>query len=200
MLRTNLSTRPFYNERVVHAIAGLVAVIVVAVLVWQGVRIIRLSRYNTELTNAIRRDRGEADQLTRQAADVRRRMNRTELEQVATAASEANSLIEQRTFSWTAFFNDIEQTLPEDVMLLSVHPEVKNEQTIVNMDIIARRTEDVDAFMNRLEATGHFRNVLPRSDTVQDDGSERVQLESVYTGAGAAPGARPAVATKGPVR
>jgi type IV pilus assembly protein PilN len=200
VLRTNLSTRPFYNERLVHALAAVVAVVVVALLAWQGTRIVKLSRFNTELSNAIRRDRGEADQLTRQAADIRRRMNRAELEQVVTAASQANELIEQRTFSWTAFFNDIEQTLPEDVRLVSVRPEVKNDQSIVNMEIIAKRTEDVDAFMSRLEATGHFKDALPRSDTVMDDGSERVDLQAVYTGAGAAPGPKRAVATKGAAR
>jgi Tfp pilus assembly protein PilN len=200
VLRTNLSTRPFYNERLVHVVAAVVAVIVVALLAWQGLHIVRLSRDNTELNNAIRRDRGEAEQLTRQAADIRRRMNRTELEQVITAASQANSLIEQRTFSWTAFFNDIERTLPEDVRLVSVRPEVKNDQSIVNMEIIAKRTEDVDTFMTRLEGTGHFKDALPRSDTVLDDGSERVELQAVYTGAGAAPGTRPAVATRGAAR
>ena len=70
MLRTNLSTRPFYNERAVHAIAAAVALIVLAVTAWEVVRIVRLSKYKTELNTAIRRDRNQADYLIKEPEQV----------------------------------------------------------------------------------------------------------------------------------
>ena len=51
------------------------------------------------------------------AASIRRSSRPT-----ANGAREANRLIDQRTFSWTEFFNHIEETLPPDVMLTSVRP------------------------------------------------------------------------------
>ena len=54
-------------------------------------------------------------------------------------AEEANALIDQRTFSWTEFFNLIESTLPPDVMLSAVRPSFKDGITRVNMFVLGRR-------------------------------------------------------------
>ena len=138
---------------------GILAAILVLVTAMQAGRILTLSRYKTELTGAIHRDHDEIDRRTREAADIRRGMNPQELALVAAAAKEANGLIEQRTFSWTELFNQLEATLPENVMLTAVHPEFKDGITHVNMEIQGRRAEDNDAFFEKLEATGVFRDV-----------------------------------------
>ena len=161
MLRTNLSTRPFYNERAVHVLlgdpcrhrgaghghgrsAGSSA----------------LSRYKTELNTAISRDRDEIDRRTREAADIRRGMNPQELarrdrrgEGSQRADRAAHVLVDRA-------LQPLEATLPENVMLTAVRPEFKDGATHVNMDIQGRRAEDNDAFFEKLEATGVFRDVV----------------------------------------
>jgi Tfp pilus assembly protein PilN len=182
VLRTNLSTRPFYNERVVHAIAAAIAVLVLAVTAWQVVRVIRLSRYKTELNAAITRDKNEADHRTREAADIRRGLDQKELAAVAAAAKEANLLIEQRTFSWTLLFNHLEATLPEDVMLTSVNPDFHEGVTQVNMEIQGRGGDVIDNFWERLEKTGAFHEIEWSGLTVSEEGIHRLQMTAVYTG------------------
>ena len=181
MLRTNLSTRPFYNERAVHAVAAIVALIVLAITAWQVTRVVRLSRYKTELNAAINRDRNEADYRTREAASVRRGLDQKELAVVAQAAKEANQLIEQRTFSWTQLFNHLEATLPEDVMLTAVRPDFKEDETHVSLDLQGRESDDIDAFWASLEKTGAFRDIQWTSLTVTDDGLNKILMTSVYT-------------------
>lgn len=180
MLRTNLSTRPFYNERAVHALLGAVAVVVLAVTVWQVERIVALSRHKTELNASISRDRNEVSTLEQQAGNVRRGLNQQDLKLVASEAKEANQLIAQRTFSWTALFNELESTLPPDVMLISIHPEIKDGKTNVAMEIQGRRTEDIVDFFDRLEKTGHFHNVTWSQETVTDEGLHRMAMNAVY--------------------
>ena len=180
MLRTNLSTRPFYNERAIHVLLGILAAIVVVVTAMQLGRIVSLSRYKTELTSAIHRDRDEIDRRTKEAADVRRGVNPQELAVVSAAAKEANDLIEQRTFSWTELFNRLEATLPENVMLTAVRPEFKDGATHVNMEIQGRRAEDNDAFFEKLEATGVFRDVSWSAETVTEDGLHHMTMTAVY--------------------
>ena len=192
MLRTNLSTRPFYNERAVHLLLGVLAAILAIVTAMQAVRILTLSRYKTELSSAIRRDRDEIDQRTREASDIRRGMNPQELAAVAASAKEANELIEQRTFSWTELFNQLEATLPENVMLTSVRPVFKDGVTHINMDIQGRRAEDNDAFFRKLEETGVFRDVSWSTEAVTDDGLHHMTMTAVY--APARQGVRPAAA------
>ena len=183
MIRTNLSTRPFYNERAVHVLVGLAAVLVAALTIWNVVRVVTLSRQNTELASRVNRDHAEAQQLTQMAGEIRQKIDRAELALVVESAREANALIDQRTFSWTAFFNQLESTMPPDVMLTSVRPEVRDGETRVNMIVLGRREEDVDEFIEKLEATGAFERILPTQQDRTEDGLFRVVIQSTYIGA-----------------
>ena len=187
MLRTNLSTRPFYNERGVHIAIGIAAVLIAALTVWNIVQIVALSRQNTELATRVNSDHAEAEQLTKMAADIRGKIDQQELQLVVESAREANALIDQRTFSWTAFFNRLEATMPPDVMLTSVRPAVDEGTTRVTMTVLGRRAVDIDEFIEKLEATGAFEAVVPTQQDRTEEGLHRVVLESVYTGADAPP-------------
>jgi hypothetical protein len=199
VLRSNLSTRPFYNEHAVHLAIAAAAVIVLALTAVNVFRVVTLSRENTELSSRVSADQAEAEQLTKMAGDIRKRIDKDELQLVVNAAREANSLIDQRTFSWTEFFNRIEATLPPDVMLSSVRPTVKEGSTRVSMIVLGRRAEDIDEFMEKLEATGAFENVVPSQQDRTEAGLYRVVVESQYTGvAEEAPAPEAAVPAKPP--
>ncbi len=199
MLRTNLSTRPFYNERAVHVLAAAVAVVVLAVTALQVVRIVRLSKYKTELNTAIRRDKNQTEYLTREAEQVRRGLNQKELALVAAAAKEARQLIEQRTFSWTALFNKLESNLPEDVMLTSIRPDFTKEGTIqVSVDMQGKTSDANEDFWDRLEKTGSFRSIQWSAVDVTEEGFHRIQMKADYLPGPAS--AQPAPVPPAPVK
>ena len=180
MLRTNLSTRPFYNERVVHLALGLVALIVLVVTVLNVVTVVQLSRQNTTLAARMSDDRSAADDFGRRARQIRAGIDKKELSIVVGAAREANTLIDSRTFSWTEFFNQIEATLPPDVMLASVRPTVNEKGTEISMIVRAKRGPDVDEFMEKLEATGAFESILPLQQGAKEDGTVEASLTAKY--------------------
>jgi len=180
VLRTNLSTRPFYNERAVHVVLALVAIVVLGVSAWQLQRIVSLSRHKTELNAAIARDRNEAANLRQQAANVRRGVNQQDLRLIATEAKEANQLIAQRTFSWTALFNQLEATLPPEVMLVSIRPDIRDGKTTIAMEIQGRRTEDIVNFFDQLEKTGQFRDVTWSQQNATEGDLQRMTMTAVY--------------------
>jgi Tfp pilus assembly protein PilN len=180
MLRSNLSTRPFYNERVVHLVLGLAAVVVLAVTIMNVVKVVQLSTQNTTLSAKIREDRTAADDYARKARTTRQGIDQAELKLVVAAAREANTLIDNRTFSWTAFFNNIEATLPPDVMLASIRPTFNDRGTLITMKVVARRAVDIDEFIDKLEATGAFENPLHRQLGPNDDGLTEALLETMY--------------------
>ena len=182
MIRTNLSTRPFYNERAVHLAIGGAALVVLALTAVNVVRVLTLSRQNTEYSRRINGDRVEMEQLATSATEVRRGINQKELQVVVDSAREANALIDQRTFSWTAFFNRIEANIPPDVMVTSVRPTIKEGQTRISLVVLGRRMEDIDEFMEKLEATGSFNDVLPSQQDRTESGLYRVLVESIYIG------------------
>jgi Tfp pilus assembly protein PilN len=180
MLRANLSTRPFYNERAVQLLLVLAGVIVIALTAFNISRILSLSNQNTGLSSRVTSDRAEAERLRGEAVAIRRGINQAELKTIVAAAQEANMLIDQRTFSWTEFFNHIEETLPPDVMLTEVKPSFQEDQTIISMTVLGRRTQDVDDFIERLEATGSFDQVLPKLRDETEDQLSRVLITALY--------------------
>ena len=182
MLRGNLSTRPFYNERAVQLLLLLAGVVVLALTLFNVTRIISLSQQNTQLASSTSSEREESVRLRREAATIRGGINQAELKTIVAAAEEANILIDQRTFSWTAFFNRIEETLPADVMLQEVQPSFQENHTVISMMVLGRRTEDVDEFVEKLEATGAFEQVLPKQHDKTEDNLTRVLITSIYNG------------------
>jgi hypothetical protein len=198
MLRTNLSTRPFYNERPIRL--GIAAAIVAVALftAFNAMQVMTLTQQNREL--AARADAAEA-----RARDVRTRASATEkalnegdVAVVQAAAREANMLIERRAFSWTDLFNRFEDTLPADVRIAAVQPQQDEEgRMLVAVTVVSRQVEDLDAFIEQLERTGAFRAVLSRNDRSEEDGTQRSVIQGYYEPQSAATPAAAANTTSG---
>jgi len=180
MLRMNLATRPFYNERLVHVVLAALALLACGVLVTGGLRVRGLMNERASLTAAAAREEERALEISANTIQLQRDATGGELEVLAAATVEANRLIDQRTFSWTEFLNLIEATLPPDVMLTSLRPNVDTEGFGVLIGIVVRSVEAIDQFVEGLEATGAFEDVLSREEEIADDGSYRAVLFARY--------------------
>ena len=172
----NLATRPFYNERAVHLVLAALGLAIVAILALEAVHVVTLSRVHGELTLAAEAAEGEAAAVSTRTARLEREMPGDATATLAVAAEEVERLVEQRLFSWTAFFNVIEQTLPAGVMLTAVRPDADEEGTSVDLAVIGRTVADVEEFIRRLEETGVFADVLARQGELDEEGLYRAQL------------------------
>ena len=172
----NLATRPFYNDRAVHLALTGVGVIVFAVLVLSGMRLVDLSRTHRSLTLQAEAAERETADVAMQTARDERAAPTAALEALNAAAEEVNRLVERRIFSWTTFFNIIEQTLPADVMLTAVRPDADERGTMVDLAVIGRSVADIEEFIRRLEGTGAFADVLAPQGELNDEGMYRARL------------------------
>jgi hypothetical protein len=181
MLRTNLSTRPFYNARAVNMALGLLALVVLAVTAFNVVQATRLTLAQRTLGAHAAESEAEAARLRTQAATIRARIDPKELSVVSAAAREANAIIDRRAFSWTELFSQVEAVLPEDVRITAMKPEVGADGSYaVSIQVEGRRVEDVDAFVEALEARSTFRNVLPVAEQTSDEGLIEGVIEGIY--------------------
>lgn len=180
MIRTNLATRPFYNERLIHLLLGLAALAVVALTTYNGTQILSLSQQSRELAATSARFDAQARDLDRQASAIKSQLDTARLKELAGATREANTLIDQRTFSWTELFNRIEATLPPDVMITSVRPNIRDGRVELSIAVVGKRIEDISEFIDKLESTGAFSNMLSRSDEPTEQGTVRAQLHGRY--------------------
>jgi hypothetical protein len=185
MLRGNLSTRPFYNERAVQAgLAGL-AVVLGLLTVFTAWQLVALTSRQRELSSRIAADESRAASLRREAQQVRGRVDPRALEATVRATNEANAVIDQRTFSWTALFNVIERTIPADVRLRAATPSFDRDTLIIRFVVNATRVESVGVFLDRLETAGAFAGLRSVDEQVLEDGSFNVVCEGRYLGPGA---------------
>ncbi len=181
MLRTNLSTRPFYNERGVHAVLLIAALIVAALTIFNLTQIVLLTRRQSSLGQEAAAAETRAAELRAHAAQTRQAVNATQLDHISDAAREANAIIGQRLFSWTDLLNRFEKTLPDNVRITSLRPNVDRDGAItVTMTVAAESVDDIEAFMANLEATKAFSDVYPLDDEPTDEGGVRASLAGKY--------------------
>ena len=181
MLRTNLSTRPFYNVRAVRAIILGLSAFVALATVYNVIELARLTTQQRGLSADAVSAENEAGRLTREAAQVRGRIDQTEIDAVAAAAREANAIIDRRAFSWTTLFAQFETALPTDVRITAVQPRRETDGTFaVSVAVQSRKIEAVDAFIEALEALGTFKNVLPTEEQTTEEGLIEAVLDGQY--------------------
>lgn len=181
MLRTNLSTRPFYNERGVHLVLGLVALILLAVTAFSLWEIFDLSARQAQLQERVQAAEQGARQARADAERVRGAINPREFTQAVAEARDANTLIDRRVFSWTDLFNRLEATLPSNVRITSIRPKVDRGGTMtVSLVVSARSVEGIQEFVENLERDGGFTGLLSREEFLGENGLLQATLEGQY--------------------
>ncbi|MBI3048341.1 MAG: hypothetical protein HYY76_08505 [Acidobacteria bacterium] len=181
MLRTNLSTRPFYNLRAVRVVLGAALVVVAGLTVFNAGQLVRLTASQYTLGARASAAEREAARLRAEAARIRAQINPQELQVVADTAREANAIIDQRAFSWTDLLTQFEATLPPDVRITTIQPRLERAgDFIVAVGVEARRAEDLDAFIEALETRGGFHNVLSIKEQTNMAGLIQAVVEGTY--------------------
>jgi Tfp pilus assembly protein PilN len=183
MLRTNLSTRPFYNERAVRTMLAVLGFIAIGLTIFNAVEILRLERAGRDARQTVAQNAAQALDMREKAQVIRQGINQVQLETVRVTARDANALIDRRTFSWTALLNYFQATLPPDVRIAGVAPQIDSEgRMLVAISVFARRIDDLSEFEDALESTGAFTNVLSRTIGTEQDGTTRAELQGYYSG------------------
>lgn len=180
MLKGNLSTRPFYNDRIVTAAIAVAAVIVLVASIVSVTRLVSLSSKRSEIRGRLDADTQEATRVRAEAEALQGRVDRVTLARLATSAREANQLIDQRTFSWTSLLGQLEDTLPPDVRLTAISPQADRGTFRVGLAVVARDLNDVDAFIDALIETGGFYDVAPVEQRANDDGTYQAVVQASY--------------------
>jgi Tfp pilus assembly protein PilN len=182
MIRTNLSTRPFYNEAAVRVGLLVVAALVVAATIFNVSRVLHYSRNDTDAALQASHDEAAAADLRAVAARERASVDAKQIATASTEAREANDLIDRRTFSWTELFNRFEATIPANVRITSVRPRLdeKDHRIELAVTVLSQSVDDVNQFIENLEATGAFERLVPNDDRVNDAGQHETALTMKY--------------------
>lgn len=185
MISTNLSTRPFYNERLVRAVLVALAVAVLGLTVWNVTTIATLSKKGAQQNAQAGAAENKGAAARDEARRVRRGIDPAHVEEIAASAAVANRLIDQRTFSWTGMLSEFEQTLPPEARITGVISRAeKDGRLLVDILLVARRAEDINDFADRLEARGAFADLTWRQEAINPEGLRETTLTGRYVGRG----------------
>lgn len=200
MIRTNLSTRPFYNERAVQLWLLVLGIIVAAATIFNVGWILNYSRSDTALATQASNDEQRATELRQEATRLRASVDMQQIELASLEARQANQLIDRRTFSWTDLFNQFEMTFPDNVRITSVRPQLDGKGgVLLTITVVARSVDDVDELLRNLEATGSFKNFLSVDERLTDETLLFATLEGIYEPKAAQPAtAAPAPSSPAP--
>ena len=162
MRPANLASHPFVNERLPNLVFALAVVLLVAVTVRHGFLVHallpgRTSALHDEVT------RLEAESKTLRAEQATLRGVAPEPKALARWIV-IKELVDRRAFSWTALFARLENRLPDGARLVSIAPNLRRGEIILEVDAVMRSPEVGWQFMRALEEDGAFEDVFPLSE------------------------------------
>ncbi|MEJ7618209.1 MAG: hypothetical protein WKF30_14875 [Pyrinomonadaceae bacterium] len=155
--RLNLASRPFRNRTLPWAVTVAVMCVSLVTLVL----ITRDARQTSWQADAIEADvvgkRAEADVLQKRAAQVMRSLSPDELQSLEAA----HRMVDQKRFSWSRLFADLEAALPANVRVeqVSVTDVLRSGgQTYADLEmtIVSRTASDVTRMINEMSRAGVF--------------------------------------------
>ncbi|MGD0841345.1 MAG: PilN domain-containing protein [Candidatus Acidiferrales bacterium] len=179
--RLNLATLPLVSHRrftVGASIVGSVAIVVMFVLAG----------------NAYRSWRGDTEFRTRQAEllseiavlqqhhdELNAYFKRPDTVARGELANYLNGLIEERSFPWTKVFQDLEQTLPDGVHVVSIQPTLVNGEIRLSLSVEAVNDDAKLKFLKALESSPEFSRLQVQSESkptnAQGVGPDQVDLK-----------------------
>jgi hypothetical protein len=160
----NLATRPFQNRTPHFLLLGTLAVLAGGLTAWNVGLFLRSHAAQV----AVETQRGELE-ADEHALEVRRvaaasRLARADLKPLALRAQAANEVLAQKALSWTLLLQRLEQQLPWQAALRSIHAGVTPESVTLDLDVRAKTYDDALLLIDSLEKSPCFSDVYPRQD------------------------------------
>ena len=155
--KLNLASQPFRNRTLPWAVAVVVAAVSLLALVYTLAEYRRVSAEAATAERQVETLRGERTQLEAQAAEIRQNIPPDQVE----ALKAAHKLVEDRGFSWSQLFSDLEAALPASVRVARINVrEVRRygEHTRADLDltVVGRTAPDVTGMIGEMNRSGTF--------------------------------------------
>lgn len=179
----NLASEPFTKRRPVILGSLAAGLILVLLLAAQVHLILTERRQMADTREAVARAEAELRKLTLEQGQLESFLRQPENAEVLDRSLMLNSLILRKAISWTVLFADLEKTMPHNVKLISIRPEVTpDNQVSLQMVVGAQSSEPVLQLLKNLESSPLFGpttvlNWLPPS---QSDPLYRYRVSVLY--------------------
>lgn len=163
-LTLNLATRPFRNNT---AVGSAVAAVAAALILATGYNLYVFLNYGNsyqKLLRGEREDRARLSTLDQKERALAKEIQARDFKRLYERGKFANDLILRRSFSWTLLFNTLESVVPPEVMMTSIRPSVKDAGTVILVQGLAKSSDALHSFEERLLKNPVFLQVYPGTE------------------------------------
>jgi type IV pilus assembly protein PilN len=182
----NLASKPYEDAQLFWrqwgaalAAAGVVTLALVGYSSWQ----LYTAHRDNRAINTLRQSIAELDQKT---AEIQAVLNRPENRMLRARSAYLNSLFREKAFSWTRVFEDLEQMMPPQLHVVSIHPEMTPENQLqIKLTVAGESRERAVELVRRMEDSQRFRETRIRGEnsrTSQTPGDQvEFDISALYT-------------------
>lgn len=168
----NLATQPFPAYRFVNLMLVCALIVLAVISGWQVYGFLQFSSMADSIRVDEQNARREANTLAKRVAELESRLDRPEAAAKLDEIGFLNGLIERKSLSWTRLFADLEDMVPSSVQLLSLNPGIdSNGVVVLRIQVQGRSIADVTEFIEALEQSPVFENVVVSVEEKRDPGA-----------------------------
>jgi len=153
----NLASQPFHKDRPILFASGAVALLMVGSLILLVSLALAGRHRSRDTRRAIARLDRQIEQTAAEQARLDALIRRPENAEVLERSLGLNALLYRKGISWTRLFADLEKTLPPNVRLIMIRPQVISEKEVnLEMVVAAQSMPPVFEMVKDLESSEVF--------------------------------------------
>ncbi|MCP2520296.1 hypothetical protein NLD30_07610 [SCandidatus Aminicenantes bacterium Aminicenantia_JdfR_composite] len=174
----NLAKKPIRNKNFFYFLISVLIIANLFLLILNCYNIIKFTGKSKEVWKSISELEKQINQFQNRKKFYTQKIKKFELiykREVETL----NDLIYKKTFSWTSLLSKLEYSLPNDVIIYSVRPDLRKKKLKLKLEIGAKTTDAFLSFIDSLRENG-FQNIKVEKERLRSDGLILVLITLFY--------------------
>ena len=180
IIRNNLASNPVKNYSLYFL--GCLVLMVAALLftLFNARSLVSWQSEHSRLQANISEQQKKRGDLQNEASKLRLRITQIKTPQFISETEFMNNAIKRRTFSWTTLFDEFERIFPSNVKMVSVYPQIDDEQINIAMEVAGKSLNDIVGLISVLQKAPAFSEVVLKSERQQTDGFLHAAISLTY--------------------
>jgi hypothetical protein len=180
IIRNNLATNPVKNYSLYFL--GCLVLLAGALLftIFNARSLISWQSESRRLQANITEQQKKRTDLQDEASKLRLRITQIKTPQFINETEFMNNAIKRRTFSWTTLFDEFERIFPDTVKMVSVYPQINDEQINITMEVAGKSLNDIVQLISVLQTAPAFSEIVLKSERQQTDGLLHAAISLTY--------------------
>lgn len=176
LIKINLSSRPFYNRLFIYSLYVVLISTTVVFSLYNGIYLGEYLIKSNALKKIIDRQKVKLQMADSTITSVFQLIKQMRLKEQDREIGFANSLISQRTFSWSNMLNNFERLLPAQVMMFSISPQMQKGNIKIEIAVASYYYDEILSFINNLEEAPDFSAVYPLREMNEQEETGMINL------------------------